>query len=92
MVYILGFLLLAIVRGVGLFNVDEIMDLIYCFGLFLILLVLWMVNWIYYWWYYFDDFNVYFCGILILVDKMLGIVLFLKGKKIVVIGVFGGFG
>lgn len=91
-VYTLTFLASAIARGCGVAYVDELTDLTHRPGKFNQLPARWLVNRPYHWRHHFDNQQAYYCGILTLIDKIMGTALSLKGKTIAVTGASGTLG
>ncbi|EAZ93113.1 bifunctional sterol desaturase/short chain dehydrogenase [Crocosphaera chwakensis] len=91
-IYTLTFLGGAIARGFGVPYVDELTDITHRPGNFTTLPNPWFVNRPYHWRHHFDNQKAYYCGTLMLVDKIMGTALSLKGKTVAVTGASGTLG
>lgn len=91
-IYTLGFLLSAILRGMGVAQMDELTDLTHLPGPFSGPPSRWLVNRPYHWRHHFDNQNAYFCGTFTILDQLMGTALSLKGRTVAVTGASGTLG
>ncbi len=86
------YLVSAVARASGVEGADQLTDLTHLPGPFTRAPAPWLVNQSYHWRHHFDNQNAYYCGVISVLDRLMGTALSLKGKKVAVTGASGSLG